>query len=401
MAIADRSGTGTVSLKEFARLRQLLAQLDHTQTRRINHTDLTTELSRLGLDDSPERVAEMIELADVTQNGKVDVFEFWRLLVVIPEKAQGSGSAIVREWCDAELVASRLVALRIPPLDTPGELFAGTACGAAACFVGHPFDTVKVKMQMDPNANMVRVARQLGVGGLYSGLVSPLITQPAICAIVFAAYGIAKSWLKSSNTFGAPGKLSVPEVCMAGAFAGIVNSAVIGPMELVKCTMQTTTTYSSSFACANSIVRRHGISSLCRGMVPTVLREAPAYVGYFASYELGKRALEPYCGQWSAFTAGGVAGVVTWTVSYPQVWCILCVTKLSTVEQDVIKSHIQLQDLNKPRIYKPFLGACSRCITARLLELAVQVTEVFWRVDVIWFKNPAGEACGGDTRHVR
>ena len=141
--VADIEGTGKVSLAEYARLRQLMDQLDHTHTRKINRTDIGIELRRLGLPANDAKITAMISLADQEGNDKVSIFEFWRLLVAIPMARTKSGAAVVQHWYHSpHLVSSKLAALRQAQLDTAGDLVAGTACGAAACLVGHPFDTV-------------------------------------------------------------------------------------------------------------------------------------------------------------------------------------------------------------------------------------------------------------------
>jgi len=350
--LADVEGTGNVSLAEYARLRQLMEQVDHTHTRRINRTDIGIELRRLGLDANDAKISDMIQVADEDGDDKVGIFEFWRLLVAFPSERIGSGAAVVRHWYNnTHLVAAKLATLRQHQLDTAGDLVAGTACGAAACLVGHPFDTVKIRMQMDPKAGIMQSARHLGLGGLYRGLGSPMATQPLITAICFMSYGQAKAFMQGRD-LSTP--LSIPQLCLCGAFSGLVNTVVVAPMELVKCTMQAPggdKMYGSSFRCAHSIVSQHGVRALFRGSVPTILREVPSYVGYFASYEGLKQLYKERYGEMGPAAVcgiGGIAGVVTWTVSYPQ---------------DVIKSHIQLQDPNKPLRYKAILfdGGFWRC----------------------------------------
>lgn len=70
---------------------------------------------------------------------------------------------------------------------------------------------------------------------------------------------------------------------------------------------------------------RHGVM---RGYWITVLRETPAYAGFYAAYEFSKRnlhdrihGLHAPAGQplpvWATLTAGATGGIAYWTACYP------------------------------------------------------------------------------------
>ena len=75
-----------------------------------------------------------------------------------------------------------------------------------------------------------------------------------------------------------------------GAFAGLVNTVVVGPAELVKCRMQMDKKgrWGSSSECAREIVRKEGVRGLFVGCYATAFREVFAYGAQFATYELLK-----------------------------------------------------------------------------------------------------------------
>ena len=71
---------------------------------------------------------------------------------------------------------------------------------------------------------------------------------------------------------------------LCGSFAGFVNSIVLSPIELVKCRLQlqtqsrTNAYYKGSIDCLVKIVSEEGISNgFFKGLVPTIVREIPAY----------------------------------------------------------------------------------------------------------------------------
>lgn len=73
------------------------------------------------------------------------------------------------------------------------DFVAGTAAGVAITLVGHPFDTVKVRMQTAARSRtamqvVLDTVRKEGPWALYKGMASPMATIPLLNALVFAAY---------------------------------------------------------------------------------------------------------------------------------------------------------------------------------------------------------------------
>lgn len=117
-------------------------------------------------------------------------------------------------------------------------------------------------------------------------------------------------------------------------FAGLVNSFVLSPIELVKCRMQIQTEkslanayYRSSLHCFGRILREEGVrQGLMKGLVATISREVPCYAGQFGGYYLTKRTWAEHVqhcdvtevNTLGCFIAGGVGGFTCWFVSYPQ-----------------------------------------------------------------------------------
>jgi solute carrier family 25 carnitine/acylcarnitine transporter 20/29 len=127
------------------------------------------------------------------------------------------------------------------------DLAAGTMAGVAQLLVGHPFDTIKVKLQSQPipppgqppkfAGAMDAVRKTLeaeGPKGLYKGMGAPLATVAVFNAVLFTARGQMETLLRDAP--GSP--LSVSQQMVAGAGAGIAVSFVACPTELVKCRLQ-------------------------------------------------------------------------------------------------------------------------------------------------------------------
>ncbi|ETV87669.1 hypothetical protein H257_01162 [Aphanomyces astaci] len=241
------------------------------------------------------------------------------------------------------------------------DFIAGSCAGVSSTVVGHPFDTVKVRLQMNcpsapfkgPMDCVMQTVQKEGFWGLYKGMVSPMTTVPLVNAVVFSAYEHAKAFLLTRRLNDTSGVLTNHEAMMAGAWAGFVNSIVVTPVELVKCHLQAQgeaihtskneIKFNGTLDCVKKVIQIDGVRGLWRGHVATMVREVPSYVGQFGTYELLQRVfsaqLDGDNGKVSPATtllAGGFAGCVCWTVSYPQ---------------DVIKSRLQLQPLGQPSSY--------------------------------------------------
>ena len=245
----------------------------------------------------------------------------------------------------------------------------GTVAGVAITLVGHPFDTVKVRLQTQavtgPGVKFSgawscfrETLRNEGIRGVYRGMSGPMATAPLVNAIVFSCYEQGLSVLramssKSGNRNDEPEKdLTLAQIALAGGWAGLVNCAIVGPIELVKSRLQVQyeakgmkRELKGPWDVVRLIYAKQGVKGLFAGMNITIAREIPAYMGQFYAYEWMKRSLTPRgkttadLGAGQLMLAGGMAGIAAWICSYPQ---------------DVIKSRIQVQPLGQVR-YPPWM----------------------------------------------
>lgn len=107
------------------------------------------------------------------------------------------------------------------------------------CLTGQPLDTMKVRMQnsavkLSLFGVIKNTVKQEGILGFYKGMGPPLATVPLINSIVFASYEFSKRQLGvvSDDDF------TFKQSMVSGMFAGLVNSFVLSPIELVKCRLQ-------------------------------------------------------------------------------------------------------------------------------------------------------------------
>lgn len=193
--------------------------------------------------------------------------------------------------------------------------------------------------------------------GLYKGMASPLLGMAAINAIVFGVYGSCMRLMEGNSSNGP----DLVKSYIAGSAAGLVQSVICCPTELIKLRMQVqgigqdehrprrklfggSTTISSSSSSSSSyhgpwqttknIYHKEGIRGLYRGMGSTVLREVPAFGAYFLTYDGLCTLMASTSGQpidqlnpFALCLAGGFSGISAWVVTYPV---------------DVVKSRLQV-----------------------------------------------------------
>nr|CAH7722292.1 unnamed protein product [Callosobruchus chinensis] len=200
------------------------------------------------------------------------------------------------------------------------DFIAGWFGGMAGVVVGHPLDSVKVLLQSQDCRNpkytgSIHCFRTLlkndGIRGLYRGVYSPLMGVAGVNAIVFGVYGTCLRNMSDPD--------SLKSHALAGAAAGLLQSFVCGPVELVKSRMQVARDgCQSTYQCFKNIYMKEGIRGLNRGITLTILREVPSFSSYFFVYEYLTRTESPEpVSTPRMLCAGGVAGVFTWAISYP------------------------------------------------------------------------------------
>lgn len=262
------------------------------------------------------------------------------------------------------------------------DLTAGTIGGAAQLIVGHPFDTIKVKLQSQPvpppgqrpkysgaiDAVKQTVAAE-GPRGLYKGMGAPLATVAALNAVLFTVRGQMEALLRTEP--GVP--LTVKQQVVAGAGAGVAVSILATPTELIKCRLQAqgasavgtvaggpgaavtaAIKYGGPMDVAKQVLKSEGgIKGLFKGLIPTMGREVPGNAAMFGVYE----ALKQYFAggtdtsgldRGSLIVAGGLAGGAFWVSVYPT---------------DVVKSAIQIDDYRNPK-YSGSIDAFKKILKA-------------------------------------
>ncbi|XP_018409812.1 PREDICTED: solute carrier family 25 member 45 isoform X3 [Nanorana parkeri] len=173
------------------------------------------------------------------------------------------------------------------------EFIAGWISGALGLVVGHPVDTVKVRIQTQSR---------------YHGIVDCIV----------------KTYQKEKVYFTAP--VDLIKVRLQNQ-TDTLQSHKTGSNIQAK--------YRGPVYCAASIFREEGITGLYRGSTALVLRDVPTVGIYFLTYEVLSKWMTSngeMPSSWTMLFAGGCAGTVGWAAANPM---------------DVIKSRLQMDGMYK------------------------------------------------------
>jgi solute carrier family 25 carnitine/acylcarnitine transporter 20/29 len=302
--------------------------------------------------------------------------------------------------------------------DTPGRKFvkdviSGTAGGLAVVAVGHPFDTLKVRLQTQPTVNPIysgfldaarKTVQWEGLSGLYKGVSSPLAGQMFFRMTLFSAFGGSKRWL-STNPDGSTRPLVTSDFYKAGAMTGFAAAFAESPVDFYKSQVQvqiirskSNPDYKPAFTkvldCVRQSFRYNGLKGPFQGLGATLIRNVPANSVYLGSFEVMKREVakrqdKPVSQLHPAVVValGGLGGIFYWMTIFPV---------------DAVKSAMQTDDLRKPerkfptmasavkqlyaeggigRFYKGFTPAIIRAAPANGVMLATVDKVTYWLAD--------------------
>ncbi|KAG2392832.1 hypothetical protein C9374_011557 [Naegleria lovaniensis] len=214
---------------------------------------------------------------------------------------------------------------------------AGVCSGVAKLVVGHPFDTVKVRLQTEgyhgkfsgPIDCLVQTAKKEGLPGLYKGALVPLFGWSVMDSVLLGTVTYVRKFIKENMHREEPNyQLSILDHSIAGFFGGMACSFVANPIEQIKSRLQvqynwdaSTQRYKGPFDCMKQLWRNHGIVGFYTGMTGTLWFRSFCSI-YIGSYEYFKLKLA----NWNShslptsvinFVAGGSAATVMWICCFP------------------------------------------------------------------------------------
>ncbi|KAL9595672.1 MAG: hypothetical protein Q9219_006305 [cf. Caloplaca sp. 3 TL-2023] len=242
---------------------------------------------------------------------------------------------------------------------TAKDLFSGAVGGVAQVLIGRGGEALMgnllVRLDDRPIAQVSSSHVSRSGTDIVKGTLTPLIGIGACVSVQFGGFHYARRQFEARNSLkGLPASLSYSQLYASGAFAGLANSFLSGPIEHVRIRLQTQPhgagrLYSGPLDCVRKLSAHEGIMrGLYRGQAVTLLREAQAYGVWFLSFEyMMNRHARVNAMSRSDISApmialyGGLAGEALWMASYPF---------------DVVKSKMQSDGFGAGKMYQSMRG---------------------------------------------
>ncbi|KAK5170178.1 uncharacterized protein LTR77_004763 [Saxophila tyrrhenica] len=244
---------------------------------------------------------------------------------------------------------------------------AGVFSGIAKLSVGHPFDTIKVRLQTSSKTQfsgpidcVLQTLRKEGVNGIYKGATPPLLGWMCMDSVMLGSLTLYRRLLNEHVFQPLRARPSHPAVYLpdaerkklpavghgiAGMFAGWTVSLIAAPVEHVKARLQiqyasdkTKRLYSGPVDCTRKLLKGHGVVGLWHGLSATLLFRT-FFFCWWGSYDVLTRQLQERTNLSTPavnFWAGGLSAQVFWITSYPS---------------DVVKQRIMTDPLGPERKY--------------------------------------------------
>ena len=174
--------------------------------------------------------------------------------------------------------------------------------GIVGKYIEYPFDTVKVRLQSQPDHLPLRYTGPIdcfrqsiksdGLRGLYRGISAPLVGAAAENSSLFFFENLGRETLFLTGFSSREKGLSLPELWFTGAFSGAFTSFVLTPIELVKCKIQVPGSVDGAptaplrpISVIKNIFRHEGIKGFWHGQMGTLIREAGGGSAWFGAKE--------------------------------------------------------------------------------------------------------------------
>lgn len=166
--------------------------------------------------------------------------------------------------------------------------------GSAACvYTGQPFDTVKVRLQVNSQqySGLIECFRKTikgeGVRALWKGALPAFMGAVSENAVAFASNGLLKRLLHTPDEGG---EKPFYEPFISGAITGMLSATVLCPCDIIKCRAQVNIArglqQQSISALVSSIWQKKGLLGFYAGFHSQILRDIPFYCSFFGSYDI-------------------------------------------------------------------------------------------------------------------
>mmetsp|Transcript_16176 Transcript_16176/g.37263 ORF Transcript_16176/g.37263 Transcript_16176/m.37263 type:complete len:299 (+) Transcript_16176:123-1019(+) len=218
----------------------------------------------------------------------------------------------------------------LEPRAVTRDLFAASIGSVCCCYVGQPFDTVKVRMQTSPDrfstvfGSTTSILRNEGIAAFWKGA---LPTSGGMILENCMAFGVNEALKRAfpdTNDEGASadGPPSLLKPFAMGAITGCCSATVLLPSEIVKAKTQISTErHVTSQQIVREMMKRQGLRSFFVGFDAQLARDSSFYALFFGGYELSCYCFRTFVpsmpDELNYFLSGGIAGMGGWLFAMP------------------------------------------------------------------------------------
>ncbi|CAH2077232.1 unnamed protein product [Thlaspi arvense] len=231
------------------------------------------------------------------------------------------------------------------------RLFSGAMAGAVSRTVVAPLETIRTHLMVGSGGSSSTevfgdIMKHEGWTGLFRGnLVNVIRVAPARAVELFVFETVNK---KLSPENGEQSKIPIPASLLAGACAGVSQTLLTYPLELIKTRLTIQRgVYKGIFDAFVKIIREEGPTELYRGLAPSLIGVVPyAATNYFAYDSLRKAyrsvSKQEKIGNIETLLIGSLAGALSSTATFPL---------------EVARKHMQVGAVSGRVVYKNMLDA--------------------------------------------
>lgn len=210
------------------------------------------------------------------------------------------------------------------------DLFSASIGSVCCCYVGQPFDTVKVRMQTSPDqfssvvGSTTQILRNEGITAFWKGA---LPTSGGMILENCMAFGVNEALKRAfpdAKNDGAAkeGPPSLWKPFAMGAITGCCSATVLLPSEIVKAKTQISTErHITSQQIVRQMMNKQGIRSFLVGFDAQLCRDSSFYALFFGGYELSCYLFRTFVpsmpDELNYFLSGGIAGMGGWLFAMP------------------------------------------------------------------------------------
>ena len=199
---------------------------------------------------------------------------------------------------------------------------AGLLSGITKLIVGHPFDTIKVRMQTStihksPLNCLKQTLKNEGFRAIYKGASPPLVGWALMDSVQMGTLTNCRLYLQQNRPNN---QLTLMDHGVSGLVAGIIVSFVATPVEVLKANLQVKYDkgFKSPISMIQELIKLKGIRGLYQGLDGCLLFRSFFWL-LWSSYEFYTIKFQQYglSPSMIPFFAGGMAANTFWITSFP------------------------------------------------------------------------------------